>query len=50
MTRQKCFCGNSFGSQGLAAPTDCDKDCPGNTNQKCGGSNLNSIYLAAYER
>ncbi|PAA82573.1 hypothetical protein BOX15_Mlig032201g2, partial [Macrostomum lignano] len=45
----QCFCGNSFGSQGVAAKDDdCKKKCRGNPQQKCGGINRNSVYSLNY--
>uniref|UniRef100_A0A1I8GQ89 WSC domain-containing protein n=1 Tax=Macrostomum lignano TaxID=282301 RepID=A0A1I8GQ89_9PLAT len=45
----QCFCGNSFGSQGVAAKDDdCNKKCRGNPQQKCGGINRNSVYSLNY--
>ena len=38
----QCFCGNSYGSYGLA--TNCNMNCAGNTNEICGGYSTNSIY------
>jgi hypothetical protein len=40
--RNKCFCGNSYGSHGL--DTNCNIPCSGNSIQICGGANSNSIY------
>jgi len=37
-----CFCGNSYGSYGLAP--NCDMACNANANEICGGSDANSIY------
>uniref|UniRef100_A0A1I8JK67 WSC domain-containing protein n=1 Tax=Macrostomum lignano TaxID=282301 RepID=A0A1I8JK67_9PLAT len=45
----QCFCGNSFGSQGVAAKDDdCNKNCRGNPLQRCGGINRNSVYSLNY--
>ncbi|PAA82585.1 hypothetical protein BOX15_Mlig003751g3, partial [Macrostomum lignano] len=44
----ECYCGNSFGSHGLASEADCSMDCPGNAVQKCGGSNRNSVFSLSY--
>lgn len=37
-----CFCGNSYGKYGTT--TNCDTNCAGNPNQKCGGGWANSIF------
>ena len=39
-----CFCSNTYGSQGKAYERDCSIQCPGNTNQTCGGANRNAVY------
>jgi hypothetical protein len=40
-----CFCGNTYGSQGLARMDSyCSTPCAGNISEVCGGSDLNSIY------
>ena len=39
-----CFCGDSFGSQGAATPTDCNLPCTGNTSETCGGLKRNTIF------
>jgi len=38
----QCFCGNSYGKSGKA--NNCNMNCSGNKNEKCGGSWANSIY------
>lgn len=38
-----CFCGNAYGSQGHAALQSCNQTCA-NTEEPCGGDNLNSVY------
>jgi hypothetical protein len=45
----ECFCGNSYGSQGLASHhgRGCDRACPGNSAQTCGGTNANSVYATS---
>ena len=37
-----CFCGNSYGKSGVA--NNCNMNCSGNKNQKCGGGWANSVY------
>jgi len=39
-----CFCGNSYGSQGLLNDSDCSMPCVSNTNQTCGGACANQVY------
>lgn len=40
-----CYCGTKFDRLGQA--TNCDTDCAGNFQQKCGGDLANSVYRAA---
>ena len=40
----QCFCGNSYGSYGAAAETDCWQTCNGNSAEICGGPWRNSVY------
>ncbi len=40
----QCFCGTSYGRYGQAPETDCNMNCPGNGNQKCGGVWRNSVH------
>uniref|UniRef100_A0A1I8GI38 WSC domain-containing protein n=1 Tax=Macrostomum lignano TaxID=282301 RepID=A0A1I8GI38_9PLAT len=44
----ECYCGNSFGSHGLASEADCSMDCSGNAMQKCGGPVKNSVFSLSY--
>ena len=39
-----CFCDNNYGKYGNA--DNCDMNCDGNPNQKCGGAWANSVYSA----
>jgi hypothetical protein len=40
-----CFCGNSPGKYGRLAEFRCDETpCTGDSKQKCGGTNANSVY------
>ena len=39
-----CFCGDAFGSQGVAAAAECNSTCTGNTSEACGGLKRNSVY------
>ncbi|PRP85870.1 hypothetical protein PROFUN_06144 [Planoprotostelium fungivorum] len=39
----QCFCGNTYGTYGIAAETDCNMNCT-NGETRCGGSYRNSIY------
>ncbi len=38
----ECFCGNTFGQLGIS--TNCNMQCPGNSQQICGAAHTNSIY------
>ncbi|CAH1776387.1 unnamed protein product [Owenia fusiformis] len=38
-----CFCGTSYGKHGPS--TRCDKACPGDSTQICGGYDANNIYV-----
>ena len=42
----QCFCGNEFGSYGLASTKGfaCDMQCSNDPSEICGGSWANSIY------
>jgi len=40
----KCFCGNSYGSQFKAKPGSCSEPCAGNSVRMCGGQCANSIF------
>ncbi|CAM9901627.1 unnamed protein product, partial [Chrysoparadoxa australica] len=41
----ECFCGNSFGTYGLAGSDDeCSFSCPGNSQWRCGAGDRNSVY------
>ena len=45
----ECYCGNVFGTYGLAINSgySCNMPCTGNSNEICGGGNANSIYLTS---
>jgi len=43
----ECLCGNSYGSQGKAAESDCNMACSGNSKQMCGAGYRNSVYNSA---
>jgi len=43
-----CFCGNSYGSYGAIAPSNCMYNCSGDVNQKCGGYYANAIMNVSY--
>ena len=45
--RAYCYCGNTYGSIGLASShgLSCNMYCTGNSTQVCGGINANSIYM-----
>ena len=47
IARNECYCGNTYGSYGLASQHgfSCGMSCPNNNNETCGGSNANEIYL-----
>ena len=41
----QCFCGNSFGRYGRSPNQgECNKPCPANRNEICGGTWRNSVY------
>ncbi len=40
----QCFCGNTYGRYGKVAKSQCNYDCAGNANEKCGASWRNSVY------
>ena len=41
----QCFCSNSFGRYGKSPNQgDCNKPCPANRNEICGGTWRNSMY------
>ena len=42
----ECFCGNAIiqGGEEASSESDCNMNCGGNANQKCGGPNRMSIY------
>ncbi|CAC5426527.1 unnamed protein product [Mytilus coruscus] len=43
----ECFCGDSLGDPGVYNKTndsECNRECPGNSSQICGGSWRNSVY------
>ena len=43
--RMACFCGNKYGSYGLASSSlQCNMNCTGNSNETCGGILRNQIY------
>ncbi|PAA62140.1 hypothetical protein BOX15_Mlig025595g1 [Macrostomum lignano] len=44
----QCFCGNSYGSHGAVAESNCGSTCSGNAAQKCGGSWRNSVFALTY--
>uniref|UniRef100_A0A1I8GWZ5 WSC domain-containing protein n=1 Tax=Macrostomum lignano TaxID=282301 RepID=A0A1I8GWZ5_9PLAT len=46
----ECFCGNSYGSLGQAADSDCNMNCGGNSAQICGSEWRNSVYRQVYLR
>lgn len=45
--RNECYCGNSYGSYGTASSrgVSCNLACSSNSNEICGGSCANSIYM-----
>merc|ERR1712018_1029438 len=43
--RTHCFCGNSFGKHGQVALNECNMNCPGQKNEKCGSGWRNNVYL-----
>ena len=43
----ECYCGSSYDkyAEGPKSPdSDCAYDCAGDSDRKCGGANLNSVY------
>lgn len=36
----QCYCGNSYGSLGVATASDCNMDCAGDSTELCGGAYL----------
>ena len=40
----ECFCGDTLAHMQEKPQTDCDKECPGNESQICGGHWRNSLY------
>uniref|UniRef100_A0A1I8I8X8 WSC domain-containing protein n=1 Tax=Macrostomum lignano TaxID=282301 RepID=A0A1I8I8X8_9PLAT len=45
---EQCFCGNSFGVHGAAGESQCSNLCTGNSGQKCGAANRNSVFELSY--
>ncbi len=44
-----CFCGNTYGSYGLASSSQqCNMSCSGDSNEMCGGLLYNQIYGTVY--
>ena len=43
-----CFCGNSYGSQGVAPASQCNITCNGNSKEICGGLDRNSVWKARH--
>ena len=39
-----CYCGDSYGEYGPLHESSCDKLCPGDVTQNCGGEMANSVY------
>ena len=39
-----CWCGMTYGYYGSAPEDECNKNCKGNSEQKCGGNYRNSVY------
>ena len=47
MNRQKCYCGNNYGTYGPSTSVlDCIARCGGNSSETCGGFSrlTNSVY------
>ena len=46
----ECYCGDSYGSYGLAKDNgvSCDISCPNEKNEVCGGDNANWIYVTGF--
>uniref|UniRef100_A0A1I8I316 WSC domain-containing protein n=1 Tax=Macrostomum lignano TaxID=282301 RepID=A0A1I8I316_9PLAT len=45
---KQCFCDNSYGGMGAGLESECSFGCPGNSNQKCGGFDRNSVFKLNY--
>lgn len=43
---RECYCDNEFGKYGQAPLSDCNRDCADGSENKCGGSWRNNIYLS----
>ncbi len=40
----QCSCGNSYGTYGAAAESECAQSCTGDETERCGGTLRNSVY------
>ncbi|XP_065639357.1 uncharacterized protein LOC100203426 isoform X13 [Hydra vulgaris] len=40
-----CFCGNKYGKYGKIADSFCNKMCPGNSEENCGGEFANNLFF-----
>ncbi|XP_065670476.1 uncharacterized protein LOC100203426 isoform X25 [Hydra vulgaris] len=40
-----CFCGNKYGKYGKIADSFCNKVCPGNSEENCGGEFANNLFF-----
>lgn len=41
---KQCFCGHDYGKYPEKPLKECDRECSGKKNEKCGGSWRNSVY------
>lgn len=44
----QCYCDNDYDSHGKAEEADCSVACPGDAQEKCGGSLVNSVYTTGH--
>jgi hypothetical protein len=44
LTRKECYCGQSYGKYGSAAPNSCSLTCPVTPYEICGGVRASSVY------
>uniref|UniRef100_A0A1I8H787 WSC domain-containing protein n=1 Tax=Macrostomum lignano TaxID=282301 RepID=A0A1I8H787_9PLAT len=43
----ECYCANKYGKYGQISTLKCDKNCPGNEKETCGGYMANTVYDVA---
>ena len=42
---KECFCGKKYGKYGKLSDGECNLKCKGNSEQSCGGRNVNNIFF-----